>query len=250
MRFHQRTFIILLLISFTAGFFISFLIFGRNKSSSSESQKISSIREIKKEASNIEVSYQKQIETLTSQNTELQQQLELSQGLLDVAKHEAKDKENNIQQLIGQIKSPPVDLFQNSFKTNPKTYLSSHQLKLLEDDEIALFSEKADKNYICDSLVKEVSSYIEANHRKDSIYEVQLIQFDSLLSVKDLLTEASKKAYNDLHLLFDKTVLNQTSLQKENIALRKENKQQRFKSKLFASGLMILSGFAAHIFLH
>jgi hypothetical protein len=94
----------------------------------------------------------------------------------------------------------------------------------------------------CDSLAKEVISYTEANHRKDSVYESQLLQFDSLLHVKDRLVETSQNAYNDLRILFDKSLTSQTILQKENLALTKQNKRQKFKSKVLTGASLILSG--------
>jgi aspartyl-tRNA synthetase len=247
-RFPLRTLIVLLLLSFVAGFITCFLIFEDYGFLNPRTSKEVTIKSITKEANDSDASFEKQIEKLTSQNIELQQQMDLSQSLLEDAKKIAQQKEDRIQYLIKQKNSSSTKLLQKSFKAKPQTYLSNAQTELLENAEVELLPDK-DNNY-CDSLAQEVTSYIEDNKRKDSIYELQLIQFDRLLSGKDSIIQASSKVYGELRLSFDKTVSMGATLQKENLALKKENKRQRFKSKLFAGGLMILSGFATQIFLH
>jgi len=243
MRFYLRTVIALVLLSFAAGFITCFLVFEDHKVLKPGTSKDVSIKSLAKEANQSDASYQKQIEKLTSQNLGLQQQMNLNQGLLDDVKRIAGQKEAHIKQLIKQNRSST-----RSYRTNQNSYLSTGQTRSLGKAEVALLPHE-EYNY-CDSLEQEVTSYIDASNRKDSIYEVQLIQFDSLLSGKDSIIRTSGKAYTELHLLFEEAVSKGVALQKDNIALRKENKRQRFKTKLFAGGLMILSGFATQIFLH
>jgi hypothetical protein len=224
----------LLLIGFALGFLTSFLIFGCNKTQKQNDAPFVKAKELKKEAATIDVSYQKQIETLSSQNAQLQQQLNQTNDLLQQLKLQAMEKENQVKKLL---LSPPL---------LPNVY----QKKPFKDYEIAIFSHKAQpETNPCDSLKKEVASYIKSNHKKDSVYELQLLQFDSLLTGKDLVIETSQKAYSDLKLLFDQSLSNQSILQKENLSLRRVNKRQKFRNKILAGGLMILSGFTANYML-
>jgi|GEM_PF-5202410 hypothetical protein len=244
MRFPLRTLIVLLLLSFAAGFITSFLIFEDYNFLKHDSSKELSPKSLKKEANSSEVSYQKQIETLTSQNVELQQQIDVSQGLLEDAKNIAAQKEDHIKELIRQSKSSSPKKLEKSFNANPQRYLPNGETGFLENSQVALLPGK-DDNY-CDSLAQEVTTYIADNKHKDSIYELQLTQFDSLLSNKDVVIETSRKAYDDLKLLFDKSLFSQATLQKENLQLTSRNKRQKFKSKVLTGALLLLSGFAAN----
>jgi hypothetical protein len=252
MKTHLKASLTFLLIGFILGFFTSFLIFAQTKSPSSKSVIVQKAKELKKSADTIDVDYQNQIDALQDQNIELQQQLEVSTGLLIQAKQDAQEKEDNIKKLLLQKNILPTnDLFQKTNTKHPlKTYLTPKQRELLDYDNLALFSEKKESSSSqCDSLEKEVAEYIEANHRKDRAYEQQLIQFDSLLTNKDAVIETSHKAYADLKLLFDKSIAGQTTLQKENLVLSKQNKGQKFKSKILTGSLFILSGFTANYFI-
>jgi hypothetical protein len=251
MKTHLKASLTFLLIGFILGFFTSFLIFAHTKASSSKSVVVQKAKELKKSGDTIDVAYQNQIDVLQDQNIELQQQLEVSTGLLIQAKQDAQEKEDNIKKLLLQKNILSTkDLFQKDPKRSLKTYLTPKQRELLDYDNLALFSnDKASKRCLCDSLEKEVTEYIEANHRKDSAYEQQLLQFDSLLTNKDAVIETSQKAYSDLKSLFDKSIATQTTLQKENLSLSKQNKRQKFKSKILTGSLFILSGFTANYFL-
>jgi hypothetical protein len=253
MKTHLKASLTFLLIGFILGFFTSFLIFAHTKSSSSKSVVVQKVKELKISADTIDASYQNQIDALQDQNIELQQQLEVSTGLLIQAKQEAQEKEDNIKRLLLQKNILCAkDLFQKSNAKQPlKTYLTPKQRELLDFDNLALFSDKKENSSCpCDSLEKEVTEYIEANHRKDSAYEQQLIQFDSLLSNKDNVIETSQKAYDGLKSLLDKSVLNQTALQKENKLLLNRNSRQKFQSKIVTAAFMVLSGIAVSLFLH
>jgi hypothetical protein len=253
MKTHLRASLSFLLVGFILGFFTSFLIFAHTKSSTSKSAVVQKAKELKKSADTIDVAYQNQIEMLQDQNIELQQQLEVSQGLLTQAKQETQEKENNLNKLLLQRSILSTkNLFQKNNSPRPfKTYLTPKQQEILNGDGIALFSDsKESKPFFCDSLEKEVQEYIEANHRKDIAYELQLISFDSVLSNKDQIIEASQKAYDDLKALLDNSLLNQTALQKENRLLRSRNSRQRFQSKIVTAACMVLSGIAASMFIH
>jgi len=241
MRFPLRTLIVLLLLSFAAGFITSFLIFEDYNFLKHDSSKQLSTKSLKKEANSAEASYQKQIETLTSQNVDLQHQMEVSEGLLEDAKNIAGRKEDHIKELIRQSKFSLPKSLEKSFNANPQRYLPNGETGFFENSQVALLPDR-DDNY-CDSLAQEVTSYIAENKHKDSIYDLQLTQFDSMLSNKDVVIETSRKAYDDLKLLFDKSLFSQATLQKENLQLTSQHKRQKFKSKVLTGALLLLSGF-------
>jgi hypothetical protein len=252
MKLHLRTSLTLLLIGFILGFLTSFLIFGCSKGSSQKGVAVQKAKELKRAVETIDGSYQRQIDALQDQNIELQQELEVSQGLLQEAKQEAQDKEDNIQMLLKPgndfLRKVPAQL--GSSKPKLKSYLTPRQRELLDYDGIALFKgSNQDQGCLCDSLRREVTEYIQANHRKDSAYELQLITFDSVLANKDLVIDASKQAYDSLKSLFNQSLSSQTALQKENRLLRSSNSRQRFQSKVVTASMMVLSGVAASVFL-
>jgi hypothetical protein len=227
MTFHLRTFISLLIAGFVLGFFSTFIFTGCDRNKISKKDISITPKVLKKQADTIQENYLKQIASLQDQNLELQQDLEITQGLLEQAKQVTKQKEINIKKII-----------------EPKGY-PARELLEKEDD-----ARQANASSPCDSLVTEVIGYIDQNHRKDSLYEDQLIQMDSVVTVKDNLIQASEKAYTNLNLLFDQSLTAQKNLSKENKLLQRQFKRQRFKSKLITAGLMILSATAANYLLH
>jgi hypothetical protein len=238
-RLRLKTSLTLLLIGFVIGFCTSFLFNGCVKSSQSKTTTVTSSKDLRKEANSLEVSYQKQIETLTDQNIELQQQLEVSQGLLQQAKEETRQKEKKIQKMIEPIISSE-SLFSKTWAPYKAKSFS------LGDDLPVAKIKPLDKQCPCDSLVEEVAGYIQSGHRKDSLYELQLLQLDSIVTGKNLVIETSLKAYTDLHVLFDKSLADQTALGKENKLLKSASRRQRFKGKVLTGALLILSGFTTN----
>jgi hypothetical protein len=179
---------------------------------------------LRKQADTIQQNYQKEIEGLQDQNLELSQNLEVTQGLLEQTKQLCNQKEQQIKKL-----------------TAPKGYAA--KALLAKRDSLKSLSD-------CDTLASLVVQYIDGNHKKDSLYEVQLMQMDSVVSVKDDLIQANEKAYTNLNSLFDQSLKAQESLLKENKFLQKQFKRQRFKNKVVTAGLMILSATASNYLLH
>jgi hypothetical protein len=227
MTFHLKTFLSLLLLGFVLGFVTAFVFTGCNKNSTIKKEVVVKPKDLKKQAVTIEENYQKQIASLQDQNIELQQDLEVNQGLLDQAKEITKQLENKIKKLIEPVGYPAKSLIQK-VKT----------------------SEISRDQSPCDSLINVIPDYIEENHRKDSIYELQIIQMDSVVSIKDDLIQTNAEAYANLLKLFDQSVASQENLIKENTQLRKQFRRQRFKNKLVTAGLMILSATATNYLLH
>lgn len=241
MRFHLRTVIVLLLLSFTAGFITCFLTFEGTKVLP-KTKNIAPVKELKKDATNIEVSYQKQIDDLNKQNIDLQFQLQVSQSLLDEAKEATLKREKKIKNLIEEQKQKKKadDLLSNALtkqSTEPDKQKTSRGY-------VALFD-----NNVCDSLAEEVQKYMAENHRKDSIYEVQLSGFDSVISIKDKIIQSGQTAYNSLNTLFQKSLSDQNNLALENKNFKKQLVSQKVKSKIFTAALFVLSGFTANYML-
>lgn len=214
----------LLLIGFILGLCSLLLFTGCGKTTASNTNTVISPRELKKQADTINESYQKQIDNLQDQNMELAQNLEVTEGLLDQAKKLCKQKELQIKKL-----------------TEPKGFPAKELLAKVD-------TIKNTSN--CDTLARLVVEYIADNHLKDSLYEIQLIQMDSVADVKDKFIETNEKAYNNLNLLFDQSLSAQQSLIKENNFLKRQFKRQRFKSKVVTLGLMILTASATNFLSH
>lgn len=224
MSLNLKNILSLLLLGFVIGFFSSFLFTGGNKTVTSKSEVVAKPKELKKQADTIQENYQEQIANLQDQNLELQQNLEVSQGLLDQAKLVCKQKEQQIKKL-----------------TEPKGYPAKRLLAKVDSSRPA-------SN--CDTLASLVVEYMAGNHRKDSLYEVQLIQMDSVVSIKDASIETNEKAYCDLKLLFNQSLTTQETLIKENKQLKRQFKRQRFKNKIITGGMMILTATATNYLLH
>jgi hypothetical protein len=239
-----------LLIGFVLGFLTSFLIFSHTKSSQPQTVTVQKATVLKKQADSIEVSHQRQIEVLQQKNTGLQQELKATKSALDQLKSDAKEKEKKVKKIINPGKALwSENLFREAFPSNDLALKFPDKVYTRQPEMLFDVAKKESAPCLCDSLEKEVLDYIEANHRKDSVYESQILLFDSMITGKDLLIEASQKAYSDLKLLFDQSISNQSTLQKENFSLRRQNKRQRFKNKILTSGLLILSGFTANYML-
>jgi hypothetical protein len=224
MSLNLKNVLSLLLLGFILGFFASFLFTGSNKTVTSKSEAFAKPKELKKQADTIQENYQEQIANLQDQNLELLQSLEVTQGLLDQEKLMCKQKEQHIKKLI-----------------EPKGYSAKALLAKVD-------SSKTVSN--CDTLASLVLEYMEGSNQKDNLYEVQHLQMDSVVSVKDEFIEANQKAYSNLKLLFNQSITAQETLIKENKQLQRQFKRQRFRNKLVSIGLVILSATATKFLLH
>ena len=214
----------LLLIGFILGLCSSLLFIGCDRTTASKTNTVVSPKDLRRQADTIQENYQKQIDNLRYQNLELTQNLEVTQGWLNQAKDLCKQKERQIKKL-----------------TEPKG-LPAKEL-LAKVDTIRGASN-------CDTLASLVVEYIADNHQKDSLYEVQLIQMDSVVVVKDKLIETNEKVYSNLNLLFDQSLSAQQSLIKENKLVKRQFKRQRIKSKVVTLGLIILTATATNLLSH
>ena len=227
MTFHLKTVLSHLLLGFVLGFVTAFLFEDCNKRPTIKKEAVVKLKGLKKQAVTIEQNYLKQIANLQDQNIELQQNLQVTQGFLDQAKKTTKQLENKIKKIIEPTGYPAKKLMQKVMTNEISSDLPT-----------------------CDSLMNVVSDYLEENHRKDSIYELQIIQMYSMVSIKNDLIQTNTEAYTNLHQLFGQSVVSQENLIKENTQLRRQFKRQRFKNKLVTAGLMILSATATNYLMH
>ena len=102
----------------------------------------------------------------------------------------------------------------------------------------------------CDSLKNEVSEYITQNQLKDSLYESHVVTLDSVIAVKDSLITVKNELYYKLKTLFNQSLTQQQSLMLDNRFLQKKLKRQKFKSKVVAIGLAIVTGLATDYLIH
>jgi len=188
-----------------------------------------STKELNKQVNSIEKDYKTQITVLQNQNIDLQQQLTTTQSLLERAKQSTKQKETAIKKLVKA---------ENMVSKNWS----------FQNYSIPLFDEPPPCS--CDSLKKEVTSYISENHRKDSIYEVQLETKDSVISVKDSIIHINEGVYNSLHEVFNQAVTDNQVLQSENRLLIKKEKRRKVKNRLLSAGILIISGSFIHFIHH
>ena len=217
----------ILISGFLCGFVLAFFFMSAN-CNSQPSQSLPTNKIANKDIGTIEKGYQKQIAVLQKQNSELQQELQTTQSRLELSKQSVKQKESNIKKIIQS--------------NNP-------QRKVLpfENYSVALFDTEPCE---CDSLKNEVTNYINENHRKDSLYEMQLATMDSVVSVKDSIINVNKGLYNSLHTIYNQTIAAQQFLQTENRLLKKKEKRRKVKNRLLATGLLIISGSFIHFIHH
>ena len=223
-----KTTIILLLLGFVLGFFTNLFLPGWGHNSSSKTSAAVQVKELKKKTESTEKAYQTQIENLQDQNIDLEQTLEVTQGLLDQAKQAASKTEKKITRLIEPTSISP-------------------DFAAREIDSTGSANNNLDS---CDSLVTQAKKYIDENHLKDSLYENEIQTLDNVVSVKNSVIKTREQLYSNLHQLFSQSLESQTSLQNEKLHLQKKFKRWRLKNKLETIGLVILSAVTTHYLSH
>lgn len=216
-----------LLCGFVVGFFTAFLFLPGNPVSTEKREPVKA-KQLNREVSLIEKGYQNQINVLKDQYTGLQAQLSSTQKLLDQAKQLIRQKEAKINKIILTSNNYQKDL-------------------LPTESSVALFD---GVDSPCDSLKIEITGYIDENHRKDSLYETQLAQLDSVVGIKDTIIHANEGLYNSLREVYNTAITDQQVLQDENRLLKKREKRRRLKAKLTTIGVAILSAFSLSYILH
>jgi hypothetical protein len=222
--FNFKSSITLLFLGLIIGFCLSFLFNGCGNETAVAHEKIIQPKDLKKESDKKEASYQAKISELENKNVQLQQELKSTKEQLLKIKSKIKQRESNIKKLI-----------------EPKGYPAKELLQKVKSAIIVDTSLSP-----CDSLVQEVSEYMQENEIKDSLYESQISKQDSMMAGKDSVIEVKTQLHRDLQLFFDQSLQQQQTLIKENTQLRKQFKRQKVKSKLISLGVLVLSGLTAN----
>ncbi len=222
--FNLKTSFSLLLLGIVIGFCSSFLFQGCGSNNSVTHEKTVQPKDLKKQAETNEASYQAKITELENKNRQLQQELKTTKEQLTQIKSKTNQRANNIKKII-----------------EPKGYPAKELLKKVNSPSIAIDSSLSP----CDSLVKEVSEYMQENILKDSLFESQIAIQDSVIAVKDSVIAFKTDLHGGLQSLFNQSLAQQETLSKENIQLRKQFKRQKLRSKLVAIGVTVLSALTA-----
>jgi hypothetical protein len=174
---------------------------------------------IKKELAEKEALHQTKITELENANQKLHKDLSIVKEELASIKSKTKKREATIKKMI-----------------EPKGMSAKELLaKVARPDSV-------DNSLIpCDSLVHEVSQYIEESAIKDSLYDSQIAKLDSTIAIKDSIIRLDKEMNIQLSNTVSNLLNQHEILFKENKTLRKQFKRQKLKNKLVSVGLMILS---------
>lgn len=175
-----------------------------------------SVLELKKEVANTEVTYAKSIDSLTTNNAALNDELIRTKVSLQT------------------IKAANVQL------TTKATFLIR---KSKEDKKDILTST------VCDSLVTNVEHLIVSHSEKDSLYEAVTGNLSAQIANKDSTIILKDEQYLSLKFTFDKSLSNQQLLVDENKLLSKQVRKQKAKGKFLSAALMLITGTAIHQFI-
>jgi hypothetical protein len=146
--------------------------------------------------------------------------------------------------LSAQLKETQTELK----KVNQKNTALQHSFHALLGSAGAL-SGKAGFS-LCESLIKTGKELLQTSVVKDSLYEtvtqnleIQLVNKDSMLLVKEQL-------YIKLKDSFNQSADNQQQLVVSNSQLQKQNKREKRKNKLLTATLLLLSGAITYNIVH
>lgn len=222
--FNLKSSLAIAVICFVLGFCTAFLLLG-DCNSDSPNENLVKPEVLQQKADSIEACYQIKITELENKNLQLQTELSATKVQLNAIKAKTKTKAATIKKMIV-----------------PQGYPTKELLKKIDPASVVMDSSLSP----CDSLVQEVSGYIQDNELKDSLYEVQVILQDNIIAGKDSIIAIKTSQYIDLSTVFDQSVKQQETLFSENKFLRKQVKRQKRNGRLLALGTAILSGLATH----
>lgn len=234
--YRLKTLVILFFIGLLIGFFSSVLFVGCNTNGPEPAITTLTPSEQRKQAAITQAHYQQLIATLQQQNRQLTQSLSNTKALLAKAKQQTSQRQERIKQLLATDTNTNGEI-----GFSAKALLQKVRGKSTMDTSGAAATVSP-----CDSLKEEVSSYIQENALKDSLYEAQQHTQDSIIAVKDSTIAIQQQQISAQQLLFDASIQQQEILLKENRGLHKQNKQQRRRGKLLAVGSAILAAVAVN----
>jgi hypothetical protein len=220
-----KTSMILIILGFFSGVCMSVLFIGCGGCNRSAPKTIP-IKEIKQAAADSQAVYQQRKFQLDTAKFRLQTEVAKTDRVLQRVKSNVAIRKENVRKLIEPQGYPAKALVQKRDVPRPDTAFTR-----------------------CDSLLREVSLFIQENDRKDSLYETQIAALDSMVDVQSRIIQNDSLAYRNLQALFHSAIGRGEAMEVENALLEKQLKRQKVKSKLVSVGLMIISGAAVHYFL-
>lgn len=215
-----------LLIGLVVGICLMLVLRGCGKNSTENAGPIIPPKQIVKEAEKSETEYKEKIAKLEAESQELNKQLVDLRVELSALKSKTKSREATIKKMI-----------------EPKGYPAKDLAGTGRSGSLPIDSSLSP----CDSLAREVTTYIAENIQKDSLYEAQAVKQDSIITIKDSVIAATVKVHEDFKVLLAKSVDQQQVLYGENKSLKKQLKRQKFRSTLKTLGFIVLSGAAAYL---
>jgi hypothetical protein len=218
----------LALLSFAIGFCGSLLLFG-NCNHNKYSNSTVPINFLKIQADSIRTIYEPRIASLESRNHFLQLELKRTKEQLSTIKLKAKSKAQTIKKIIELGGYPAKELLK---KIEPATLIVANELSP------------------CDSLVQEVSVYLQDTNIKDSLYDAHITIQDNIIAGKDSIISLCNEKQEIFGKILDQSLLQQKQLAKQNLSLQKHLKHQKHKSRFITLGAAILSGLAVNYLTH
>ncbi len=185
---------------------------------------------LKAQADSLHAYYENTIRTLENQNNELNQELSVTRSALEVAKEKVSIQAVAIKKAI------------NSRPKGYPGYAAKDLLQQAAPDPTPLPSDSGK----CDSLAQMVGNYLHDSEQKDSLYDRQAAQQDSIIFVKDTIISVLKTEKKIQSALLKQSFALQDELEAENLKLRKQFRRKRNGGRLLAIGASILTGVATH----
>ncbi|HEX7904882.1 MAG TPA: hypothetical protein VF487_13480 [Chitinophagaceae bacterium] len=180
---------------------------------------------LRSQADSIHATYHTRIRELEQGNRQLQVELQSTKAELKAAKEKAGAKAAQLRKIIKAPGFPAKELLK-------KTSVP--------------FTPTNDGLQNCDSLALLAGEYLQFVEQKDSLYEIQMTQYDSLLSRKDAIIALREHENLSQAILFSQSLKQQTVLEKNNFQLNKKLKRQRSARKWLVVGSALLSGIITH----
>ncbi len=232
------------LISFVLGCLLSALFINGCNNGSSKKQVLIPVSRLKAQGDSLKASYDVKIKTLESANSQLEQHLEETKAALQAAKARAKTKAAGLKKIIEPKKMtaphgyPARELLDKTIPAVASTDVSIDSIDNNDNSNNSMTP--------CDSLQQLAGEYVQATEIKDSLYEMQISQQDSIIKTQNEQLCVQKEHQQQTDTLLDQSLKAQESLVIENNHLHKVIKRKRRSGGILVFGAAILSGITTH----
>ena len=213
----MKYYVIVFTLGLLLGLFYSFMYRTLHVDPVKPSVSKKSIVEIKKEVTQSEIVYTRNMDLLKKKNIKLEEELTGTKKTLAAVKQQNQSLKVQVYSLIDRVKEPSLQI----------TAIDSS----------------------CDSLITTVEYLMQSNTEKDSLYEITALNLEEQLKNKDSTVALKDDQYKNLKTSFEKSLSSQQQLIDENKLLGRQVKKQKLKSKFLSAAILIISGAAASHFL-